>query len=354
MVDVSIDSYNSSGSYQNQSSITWAHTVSGTSRVLLVFVKNDRNVAVTSVTYGGQTMLEAVELNRNAGIGVDFIGRIAIWYLIAPPLGTANVVVTLPSSQSSFGYSVSANNTTGPSFTDIEASVKADGSPYLGAVGFALNGDSAQDMGIGMITTPQTAAGTGVTSGTQVDETYDNGLTRNVAYVLNPHNEAVVWNVSFAEWGVVALTLKAGDQGSASPSTSPSVSPSASPSLSPSTSPSVSPSSSLSPSKSPSLSPSTSPSVSPSQSLSPSVSPSVSPSSSLSPSISPSVSPSSSVSPSASRSPSISPSASPSRSSSLSPSQSPSTSPSPSPDNYVYQDTNSVNYVYEDEELEKS
>lgn len=76
------------------SSFTHSHTVSGTDRLLVVEVALNNGApdkTVSSITYAGQSLTqltEAVNTNNN-------VPRVEVWYLVAPPIGTHNIVVTL-------------------------------------------------------------------------------------------------------------------------------------------------------------------------------------------------------------------------------------------------------------------
>lgn len=81
----------SSGS-GNGNSLTWAHTVSGADRFLMVgiSIRNDSGQTVSSVTYAGSGLTKIGE--RNSGVNSV---RIETWTLVNPTLGTQNIVVTL-------------------------------------------------------------------------------------------------------------------------------------------------------------------------------------------------------------------------------------------------------------------
>lgn len=75
--------------------ISWSHTVgSGSNAILLVGVSLEVGVSpgdtVAGVTYGGKS-LSNVGTHSNAGGGL----RAELWELLAPPVGTATVTVTL-------------------------------------------------------------------------------------------------------------------------------------------------------------------------------------------------------------------------------------------------------------------
>ena len=77
-------------------SLTFSHTVnSGSDSILIVEVTSSHGGAgdpVTSVTYGGQNLTLLGSANLPNAESAD------IWYLLAPPVGTASVVVTLTGS----------------------------------------------------------------------------------------------------------------------------------------------------------------------------------------------------------------------------------------------------------------
>ena len=71
------------------SSYTWAHTCSGSNRYLVVCVSmNGTDSTVTGATYNGVALTQLVRLTRSS------IEVLEYWYLINPPTGTHNIVVT--------------------------------------------------------------------------------------------------------------------------------------------------------------------------------------------------------------------------------------------------------------------
>jgi len=86
------------------SSLTWSHTVaSGSDRLLIVRIANiDSTVSVSNVTYGGAALTQLQ--SSTSGSGTSHV-RASLWYLVAPTVGTANVVVTLSGSTRVQGYS---------------------------------------------------------------------------------------------------------------------------------------------------------------------------------------------------------------------------------------------------------
>lgn len=84
----------SSGFTNSGTSVTFAHTCTGSDRILFVGVMASSARTISSVTYNGVAM---TNINRSAG------GQpCALYYLIAPATGSNNVVVTIDST--SFCY----------------------------------------------------------------------------------------------------------------------------------------------------------------------------------------------------------------------------------------------------------
>lgn len=90
--DISINSVSSNS--QNCISCILSHTVAGTNKLLIVGVSISDNTAVSSVTYSGQSLTlirfdEVLSTDR----------RSELWYLVNPPSGTADIVVTLDQTE---------------------------------------------------------------------------------------------------------------------------------------------------------------------------------------------------------------------------------------------------------------
>lgn len=87
----------------NATSFTWSHTVSGSNRFLVVGVsiRNQQSETASSVTYAG-TPLTFVGARSN-----ETSTRVEIWQLVAPAVGTDDVVVTLSASAKIVGGAIS-------------------------------------------------------------------------------------------------------------------------------------------------------------------------------------------------------------------------------------------------------
>lgn len=102
---IAVDSVSGvTGPTSDQISRTWSHTVgSGSNRILIVGVSiKDGAANVNSVTYGG-TALVSIGSRTDGGLNT----KIAIWKLVAPASGLANIVVTLSAAKRIVAGSVS-------------------------------------------------------------------------------------------------------------------------------------------------------------------------------------------------------------------------------------------------------
>lgn len=82
---------------------TWSHTVVVGQSNEIIIVAVDAGASVSSVTYGGQTMT-AVPGGSVTQVGGEVL---ALYYLLAPPTGANNVVVTCSSTTFIIGISAS-------------------------------------------------------------------------------------------------------------------------------------------------------------------------------------------------------------------------------------------------------
>jgi hypothetical protein len=95
-VTVALDAVSQSATTNSVSSKSWSHTVSGANRLLLVMVQWNQpsnSETVSSVTYGGTALTQVGSNVIAGGSGLDRCT--ALFRLIAPATGTANIVVTM-------------------------------------------------------------------------------------------------------------------------------------------------------------------------------------------------------------------------------------------------------------------
>jgi len=126
------------------SSITWAHQIDlRADRLLTVGVTLRAFESVASITYGG------VALTRHAAVqpGAGDFPRAELWYLIAPVVGTANLVVTLTGGE--FAQCVASNfyNVNQVRPVGVAAAASGSGSPISLAVAGALGGYALDVLG---------------------------------------------------------------------------------------------------------------------------------------------------------------------------------------------------------------
>lgn len=87
----------SSGWYNCGTSCSWNHTVSGSDRILFVYVTSNLNDQVAGVTYNGINLTQLVKQGRTVDNGTWSY----IYYLLNPTTGTHSITVNLSSADSS-------------------------------------------------------------------------------------------------------------------------------------------------------------------------------------------------------------------------------------------------------------
>lgn len=92
---IAYDTVTTSSLWSSVTSITFAHTCSGSNRILFVCTANNVGVNVTGVTYNGVAMT-----NIGGALSNWAPSKSYLWYLIAPATGSNNVVVSLSASAS--------------------------------------------------------------------------------------------------------------------------------------------------------------------------------------------------------------------------------------------------------------
>ena len=104
LVTITTNGSSASTSTAATNSLTWSHTVNGgNDRALFVGLSIDNGITATGVNYGAQPM---TLVGRTSSTGK---GTVELWSLVAPPVGTANVVATISSSQKVVGGAATFN-----------------------------------------------------------------------------------------------------------------------------------------------------------------------------------------------------------------------------------------------------
>lgn len=103
-MSIAFDAISDSGYQTASSSYSWTHVCSGENRFLAVDVGilSVPGTTVTSITYNGVNLSFI-----GAKSTVSGAGRVECWGLVAPTIGSNNVVVTLSTSVSSASEAVS-------------------------------------------------------------------------------------------------------------------------------------------------------------------------------------------------------------------------------------------------------
>ncbi len=99
---ISINNTSSGETGQNAfpSSVTFSHTVNaGSNRLLIVSLTSKRDGSFSAVTYNGVALTKIRD-----DYGAALQQRSQLWYLIAPPVGTFNVVATVSGSINDTSY----------------------------------------------------------------------------------------------------------------------------------------------------------------------------------------------------------------------------------------------------------
>lgn len=124
----------SSGAANGVTSLTYSHTVSGSDRLLIVWVSWYHTIAfITGVTYNGVAMTEIPSGSANSS---NY--QIAGYYLVSPALGTNNVVINF--SQSIFGTGAGSLSFTGVDQTNpLGTAVAATGGTSTPSVTVSAN-----------------------------------------------------------------------------------------------------------------------------------------------------------------------------------------------------------------------
>lgn len=101
---IAVDSTSSATDDAKTNTLAWPHTVgAANNRLLVVGISyRDGNQALLGVTYAGQPLTRRTFQN-----GPGNQNRLEIWYALAPPVGTANVVATLQNARHVVGGAVS-------------------------------------------------------------------------------------------------------------------------------------------------------------------------------------------------------------------------------------------------------
>ncbi|MDP2789067.1 MAG: hypothetical protein Q8O46_03395 [bacterium] len=191
-------------------SVTWSHTVgAGSNKVLVVAVSSRGGTTpfVNTVTYGGIPMTKAKSDLRVS----TFSG---IWYLISPPSGTADVVVTTGSTsgpQVVQGHSVSLFNV--DQTTPVDISSGTNGQSAGGSITTSLVTTTANTFIVDVVSKNTSIANETITMDTTIptrvskvtSSSGTNGLRTGISYV-NLASSTGTYNMLWTASGTTPLT----------------------------------------------------------------------------------------------------------------------------------------------------
>jgi len=129
---ISYDFASTSGQYNPASSYTWNHTCGSTANILIFgnsSTQDSGDSTVSSVTYNGITMTFA----RTDTIGISGNTRTTIYYLLAPPTGSAYAITVTLSSSAKYvvGGAVSYSGAKQEAMDAVDGNVGQSGSPSM-------------------------------------------------------------------------------------------------------------------------------------------------------------------------------------------------------------------------------
>jgi hypothetical protein len=193
------------------STLTWAHTVdAGPQRILVVTVSVRGAVTISGITYGGipLTFLQRQLINVSAATA-------EIWYLLNPPVGTANLIIT-ESGTARFA-AAAANYTNVNQVTPFGTPVTATGTTTSATVN--VTGVAAGEVVIDALSKrdsteiPTADFGQGVraqyVAGVTASDIYSPGGT-SFKIGTGTINMLWTWSTTARNWAMVAVAMKPG------------------------------------------------------------------------------------------------------------------------------------------------
>ena len=183
---------------------TWSHTVpSGNNRILIVGLSlRDKSRTVTSITYGGTALTKIGSSNVRMGV--------ELWRLVAPTVGTANIVANWSGSSDMVGWSGSFTNVNqtsptgsiyknnGSSTTPSVTVVSAVGDLVIDTL--STKGDAnSTSLGAGQTLICSGALGTGGSDGRGASSSEAGAASVTMSWTLG----------SSKDWEIAAVALKA-------------------------------------------------------------------------------------------------------------------------------------------------
>jgi hypothetical protein len=218
---VQFDVASSATSSTSGTTLTWSHTVANQSnRMLIVGVQSEgtSGIQASSVTYGGVALTKVNQAEAMGGSPV-YYQDVSQWYLTAPTVGTANVVVTWGSSVTTrtagaiglYGVAQQAPEANASSFSNSGATTTNITTLTSGAWVVDIFG-SGQDQGNLAPGSGQTqrfvkASGSTTSSGGSTKSVPTAGAT-SMTWTQTGINRSAQVAASFAPYGVAPLPIQ--------------------------------------------------------------------------------------------------------------------------------------------------
>ncbi len=187
----------------NVSTRTWSHTVnSGNNRILIVgLALRDRARTVSSITYGGTALTKITSSAVRNGV--------ELWRLVAPAVGSANIVATWSGSSDVVGWS--------GTFTNIDQTNPIGNTAVNNGSSTGPNVTLSASIGDIVVDTLSTTGDAGTLTAAGGQTQICNGLTGTgssagrgaSSYASGAGSVTMSWTQSSKAWEIAAVVLKA-------------------------------------------------------------------------------------------------------------------------------------------------
>lgn len=196
---------NFGGGQAGATSKTWAHTCSGSDRILIVFVTLSPGAGAldpTSITYNGVALSKLGSVDGSSS-------RIGLWYLIGPATGTNNIVVTFASATAWYSWA--------GSFTGVQTIQNVTSLATFPSTSSSISVPSTSGVGNMVIDgVLYTSNNQGLTAGANQTEFYNfqTNNSQGSSYESSATtNTTMSWTVGANQgWLHIGAELKAGSQ----------------------------------------------------------------------------------------------------------------------------------------------
>lgn len=196
----------SSGRSGGANSVTFAHTTSGSDRILVVQISiqdsNHANLPVTSVTYNSVAL---TKIRHDEATGNN---RTELWYLVAPATGTNNVVVTITGNVGELA--AGAMTFTGvDQSSPIDANNGATGNSNAASASLTTVSSNAWLVAVCSAEDKLTVGYDQIAKWSQTDQSYENAAGAFKGPITSASSQTVGWTIASGQsWALSAVSLK--------------------------------------------------------------------------------------------------------------------------------------------------